>query len=402
MMKNKVKRLTLALIAVGLSSPVLASTFDVSVPCQSGGLIVGGTGLYMMPSSNNTVYGASVGSASSFTGIPLTTVAGTPTFYLNNASGATSLSNDPKYGWGYGVQLGYAFPNTGNDVMAKYTHLSTASTQSSNVSPFGQTTLNLPGTVGTFGTTPTVVLGGRITPNIATDPNNFLTNGAFTNAIGRDAYSLNTIDLTVGQHVSIGSNFDLRLGGGVAFAQVENTNSGTYSGYVVNHTVTPGATPGVVAGAPVTSVGLQTGNSEFKGVGPEITLDGRYCIMNSGFGFDTHLGGQLLVGNVTSSAEEYSASAAASAPIFSPTTGVIVAEGQGINGSQNRRVVPELDANLAFDYKYAFPNQSVLTAQAGYQVANYFNVTRDVFPDGTQGGQNISFHGPFLTLKYAA
>lgn len=396
MMKNKVKRLTLALIAVGLSSPVLASTFDVSVPCQSGGLIVGGTGLYLMPSSNNTVYGASVGAANIPLGITLPTG---PAFFLQNASGGNSLSNDPNYGWGWGAQLGYAFPNTGNDVMAKYSHLSTASTESSAVSPFGQATLALPGT-SPSGLTPVVNIGGRIVPNIATDPATLIDGAAFTNATGRNAYTLNTVDLTFGQHVSIGSNFDLRLGAGVVYAQVENTNTGTYSGQVVNNFVDP-SVPVVTPTAPITSVGLQTENSEFKGIGPEITLDGRYCILDSGFGFDSHLGAQLLVGNVTSSAEEYAASATPGVTTLS-STGTINAEGQRINGSQDRRVVPELDANLAFDYKYAFPNQSVLTAQAGYQVANYFNVTRELFPDGTQAGQNIGFHGPFLTLKYAA
>ena len=386
MMKNKVKRLTLALIAVGLSSPVLASSMDVSVPCQSGGVIVGATGLYMMPSSDGTSYGASY---SSIFGSGVSAV-GNNTFVTGNHNDGTSLGNDPSYGWGYGVQLGYAFPNTGNDIMAKYSHLSTASTETSTV-PGTLSTFSLPNTIGTFTTV------NQIVPSFADAAPG---DGIFTQGIGRNSYGLDTIDLSVGQHISIGSNFDLRLYSGVAWAQVENTNSAAFAGTNIPTTT---SSTGVVTSFPLThSIGGQVVNSKFNGIGPEIGFDGRYCINQSGFGFDSHLGAQLLVGDVSTSEEDNAVTGFTNAATsVTPATTFITGSFNQISGSQDRRVVPELDASLALDYKYAFPNQSVLTTTLGYQVINYFNVTREVFADGSQAGQNVAFQGPFLTVKYA-
>ena len=66
-MGKNIKRLSLALIALGLSAPVFADTcnpFTVTVPNQQGGFTVGADALYLRPSAPNTSYSPTFGKLS--------------------------------------------------------------------------------------------------------------------------------------------------------------------------------------------------------------------------------------------------------------------------------------------------------------------------------------------------
>lgn len=90
-----IKRLSIALLALGLSAPVLSNNV-VSVPSQHGGFKVGIDTLYL---SKNAI---------------------------NN-------ENDSNYDWGIYSQIGYLFPSTGNDLTVAYTYLRSDDKESMNV-----------------------------------------------------------------------------------------------------------------------------------------------------------------------------------------------------------------------------------------------------------------------------
>ncbi len=371
MMKKQVKRLTLALIAVGLSSPVWAGAFDVTVPNQNGGIVVGATGLFLTAGSNTT-YGATGGIA------PFTTVNGISTVTTSNVSG-TSLDTNPNYHWAFGIQLGYMFPGTGNDITASWTHLNTHDSDSVNAGS-----------------------GGVITP-VPLSPAAAVTNpGLLSSGNGRSTNKLDAVDLMAGQRIFIGSDFNLRLSAGLEYARLQNSISNSFSGTTPN-------TPSILVPGGITNVVTAYNSGEtstFNGLGPKIGFDGRFCFGDSGFGFDSHLDGGLLIGNIS---DNQNASSVTNTSITSAATGTLLATGQDVivgssSADQNRRVVPFLDANLGVDYMYKFNNagQSSLTAELGYEASNYFNAIHTINVLGGVNNENFTTHGPFLTVKFAA
>jgi hypothetical protein len=99
------KRLMIVLAAVGISSssfaalPMDSSPSTINVPQLDGGFVLGVTGLYMQPSaSNGDLDYASVNSA------------------VSPNSQPNLKAIEPGYDFGWGVNLGYVFPGTGNDV----------------------------------------------------------------------------------------------------------------------------------------------------------------------------------------------------------------------------------------------------------------------------------------------
>jgi hypothetical protein len=79
-----VKHLSVALMALGLSAPVLAMPYNVlTVPSQSGGLKVGVDTLYL-------------------------------------STNAVTTSSDSSYDFGFNAQIGYLIPCTGNDISLDY------------------------------------------------------------------------------------------------------------------------------------------------------------------------------------------------------------------------------------------------------------------------------------------
>ena len=192
-MGKNIKRLSLALVALGLTAPVFASTcnpFTVTVPNQQGGFTVGVDALYLRPSAPNTSYGATLGTFS---------VGPTPAALITVNAPVTINSVDPTYHWGFDVTAAYRFPCTGNDVSLSWTHLGQGQFTDSDSKPI-------------FTTSPL--------PGAAT-----LT----ANASSSQTFKLDAVDLDVGQKLNIGDYFLLRMFAGLRYAYLEQRNSTTYT-----------------------------------------------------------------------------------------------------------------------------------------------------------------------------
>lgn len=469
MIKIRVKPLLAALALVGISSPALANNM-VTVPTLSGGFMVGVSGLYFVPGPvSNTVYGSYVTTilSRSLTTIPNGVTAGsfnTITSQTGPYVTAHSLEADPSYKWGFALHLGYVFPGTGNDVMLNWNHLNTSQEDdliAAGINPnqtrqvIDAANITAP-QITTFNNT-----GEFITPfigetDLTTGLSPELGNTApFIVAYGRSSTQWNTVDLNFGQHLNIGGNFDLRLSGGLVWARINNELEAYYAGVGTTSNTTistdPFSTSGIRTLIITDPIDAQRSNtyineeSTFRGFGPEIGFDGHYCITNTNFGFAGHLGSQMLIGTtdtdlyyLTVNSGQQSRSVTSLPVNAGPVTTTNTVLGYNastfsnyLSDSQNKRLVPEVDANLGIDYTYTFANtyahdcNSSLVIEAGYQARKYFNALKafdgiagninNFAPNAVPGianpnqvagtrlrSEDVFFHGPFLSVKFFA
>lgn len=347
-MKN-IKRLSLGLIALGLSASAFANS-AVLLPSQHGGFKVGIDALYLRPTNNGLDYATTI------------------TFPTNYPLGfERNATIDPSYDWGFYAQVGYLFPCTGNDITLGYTYLNSNNHDSVVAPP-------------AVGGTPTGIISVFPLSDLAeTDT----TIGEFGSAEGTAAFTLKVIDLEAGQRFTTGA-YDMRMFAGLRYAHI-------------NQSLETAANPFNLA--PVDEVnttiaGSQKFGSEFRGIGPRIGVDARYCL-SSGFGLDANLSTSLLVGTLDSYYD---------ATTITAGTPSLVENFTAKNGS-NSHIVPVLEAKLGGDYTYILNPRckSALVLEAGYQVANYFNASEKritFFPIGN--ANNVAFDGPYLGVKYYA
>lgn len=366
---SNIKRLSLALLALGLSAPAFAAdccSSSVLVPSQHGGFKVGIDALYLRPTSSGLDYA---------------------TLVLNNQTNFAlgyerNQVIDPSYDWGVYAQVGYLFPCTGNDLTLGYTYLNNNNTSSVIAPTPGTDTTSNSG----IAVLPLSVLAQATDPDVLTDPVLF---GAVE---GKSEYTLNVVDLEAGQRFTTGA-YDMRMFAGLRYANIDTTLKS------FAHPFPEGSTGDVNTSL----AGFQDFHSQFRGIGPRIGVDARYCL-SSGFGLDADLSTSLLVGTVDS---HYNA-----AVIDTTTTPPTATLFTSRNGS-NTRVIPVIEAKLGGDYTYIMDCRckSALVLEAGYQVTNYFNAsdhhTRVVSTDGgsflSNGDcNNIAFDGPYLGVKYYA
>lgn len=455
MIKIRIKPLLIALALTGLSSPVFANNM-VTVPNLDGGFMVGLSGLYFVPGPvANTVYGAYVNNtliANLRIGeqlVPSTTqILGGPAEYVH------SLEAAPNYSWGFALQLGYVFPCTGNDVILNWNHLNTSKTAeviggglnrnlNISISDIGIINANRSGTY-------IIPFVGSVNPLRGISPE--LGNMApYSAAFGRSSTQWSSVDLSFGQHLNIGGNFDLRMAAGLVWARINNELEAVYTGSATNITTqTFGGGQGTTVQLTQTdlqnSITWMNEESTFRGFGPEIGFDGHYCITNTNFGLTGHLGGQMLIGTVDTDLC-YATANTGQQSLATTTTGVVVQSSNDIVGrnadylsnyvsdSQNDRLVPEIDAKLGIDYTYHFMNhcacdgRSTFVVEFGYQAAKYFNALRafdriggnintfaNFIPDAPMPAvipnppvsvtslrsEDAFFHGPYLTVKFFA
>ncbi len=347
-MGKNIKRLSLALIALGLSAPVFADTcnpFCVSIPNQQGGFTVGADALWLRPTAPNTSYNITVGDIISATSPTSLTI---PLEFAHV---------DPSYHLGYNVNAAYRIACTGNDISVNWTHL--GETSDSETSP----------TIHDLALT-----GPARTLNV--------------DGTSKVKFKLDSVDLDVGQRVNLGDNFLMRLFAGVRFVDLQQKKD---SDYVAAETRTGGSAP-----FRNTFVNLFQ-DSEFRGVGPQVGLDGRYCL-GGGFGVDANLTGSLLVGRVDPSARIGAVQATRSQT--TQTTDFVL--DVPLDSKRINRVVPALDANLGLDYTYNFNNcyRSSLVIQAGYKAINYFDVTHHILSNiGPNNASSVGFDGPYAGVK---
>lgn len=332
-MKKNILRLSLALIALGLNTTLLAagSPFCVTVPNQQGGFTVGADILWLRPNIPTLTY-----SAINTTTTPNTTT--TNLFIIN-----------PSYHWAFDLMAAYRIPCTGNDITALWTHLSNTSDSGSESHP--SFVLNQ---------------ANQALATVTTD--------------ATAAFKYDAVDLDLGQRVNFGDYFLFRMFTGVRGADVKTSIK------IVESATAPGFN------LPTT---VPNQNSEFKGIGPQAGLEGRYCL---GYGFGIDAGSTLsaLVGRVDNDA---------SIPINVTTTS---SDTENISVDKRNRVVPALDMNLGLDYTFNFNNcsRSSLAIQAGYKVIHYWGVNDSTFDnvtDSVQAGFNTSYNlsldGPYIGIK---
>ena len=345
------KRISIALAALGLSAGALAAlpaATDptlVAVPQLPGGFVIGVTGFYLQPSDTNgdlDYASVNTGTSSSF---------------------ASSLRNvEPGYDWGYGINVGYIFPNTGNDVNLSWFSFSTDDNASTSI-PF--------------------VSGGSIISPIFSNPFGFTT---ITSAYSKAEYDLNQVDLTAGQFIDVGCRLILHPNVGLRWADLERKLNSSYFG------------PNSLTTTTLNSFGVAE-KSDFSGIGPLVGIDASYYI-GMGFGAVAHFDSALLVGSIDSSTNTVSHVPQSAAGFFN-----------SFNADDTQRVVPVMDAKLGLDYTYVFNNaaNSDLTLEAGWMVSNYFNaVDRLHVTTGSTGliagrtTSDVGIEGPYISLQFHA
>lgn len=364
------KRLSIALATIGLSAGALAALpaatdpTIVNVPQLPGGFVIGGTGFYVEPSdSNGDLDYASINT-------------GTGTAF------SSSLQNvQPGYDWGWGANIGYIFPNTGNDINLSYLQFSTTqSTVSNNGSPGP-------------------ALAASITP---IDIQDGLLLNSITHVSSGVEYNLNQVDLTAGQYIDVGCRLILHPNVGVRWSDLQRQ---LFTGYFAPSSSTLGS--GGVTSTSNGSINVAE-NSDFSGVGPLAGLDATYYI-GMGFGAVAHVDSALLVGDISSSNHDRVKQ--------NNIVGVpsIYAIFNSFNSGNQQRIVPVIDAKLGGDYTYVFnnPANTDLTLEAGWMVSKYYDaIDRLSVNSATISGlavvgtnsivarttSNLGLSGPYVSL----
>jgi hypothetical protein len=371
------KRISIALAAIGISVgamaafPAATNPTEVSIPSLTGGFVIGATGFYLQPSdtkgdldyassnvNNNSVTSATAGNA------------------------AVNLHNvDPGYDWGWGVNAGYIFPNTGNDVNLSYFHFDSTENASTSVTGFNGS------------------LGQNTNGNFILPVGFVVSNGnSYQNVTATAKYELDQVDLTAGQYINVGCRLSLHPIAGVRWAQVDRKLTENYSA--------PG-TSGLIASTNLTTNNLGNGTltlnekSDFEGIGPLMGLDASYYI-GQGVGLVGHFDSALLVGNINSQTTE----------AMSRLNNLFFPSGQSTfnatyTANSAHRLVPVLDAKLGINYTYVFDNvaNSDVTVEGGWQNSHYWNaVDRLQVVDGTGAGivgrttSSLALSGPYLSV----
>jgi hypothetical protein len=297
----------------------------VTVPIQNAGWHVGAEALYLQPSS------ADLGYAMRQVIVPPVT------------TNYNVVAVKPKYKFGFGIDAGYHFAGTGNDLSAHFEHLRASS--SSAVSGTVRSTFLIP-----------------------------LWPVAYNNGASAKAkYKYDAVDLSLGQLVNVGKRLRTHISAGVRYAALNSSMDARY----------------YILGFPTDTIYLA---SDFKGIGPRLAMDGFYNL-SRGFGIDAAIGSSLLIGSIKSK-NNTAANSALPAPFV-----------MNIDKASARHVVPELDAKLGVSYKRRV-NVGVLSIGVGWQVMNYFDAqSRLLFVDTNSPTyvnhySNICFNGPYLGFMF--
>lgn len=348
------KRLSIALAAIGLTASALAAlpaATDptlVAVPQLPGGFVIGGTAYYLESSfSHGDLNYASLNT-------------GTTAFFSSELR-----SVEPGYDWGWGVNIGYIFPNTGNDVNLSYFYLDTDHHDSVN-GPF----------ISLFNI-----------DDIEIAPDSIIL------ARAKSSYSLNQLDLTVGQFIDVGCRLILHPNVGLRWARFERDLNSDYF-----------ETEDDVAPFTIDDALFTHEKSDFDGIGPLVGIDASYYI-GLGFGAVAHFDSALLVGSLDTSTNAVHVENFGAADQTSFVN--------DFKADNIRRIVPVMDGKLGLDYTYVFNNaaNSDLTLEAGWMVSHYFNTVdrlSTIVDDDTDPGNTVTIvgrttsdfglHGPYVSL----
>lgn len=336
-----IKHFSLALMAFIMSAPLLAnSPFSVTIPNQQGGFSFGGNVLWLRPSAENSTYNVFIDTPR----IPLELIK-----LFNNFKAV-----NPGYHWGFDVMLDYRIPCTGNDITLNWTHLGWTHDNSSATNNF----------------------------HLYDDPVPVYLQ---LDSASELQFKYDAVDLDLGQRVNFGDYFNFRLFTGLRGVDLQQEKHSTYA-FTFTSPVEP------LGPGPQLSI-ISDQESKFRGIGPQMGIEGRYCL-GYGFGLDANFEFSALVGRVDGSSTTICSDNTPDPDISK----IIFTSDPG----KKTRFVPAVDISLGADYTFNFNNcsRSSLIIQGGYKVIHYWNVS-DLFATSMGGinGRNIGFDGPYLGLK---
>jgi hypothetical protein len=334
------KRLSIALAAIGLSAGALAAIpagtdpTEVMVPQLPGGFVIGVTGYYLQGAFTDGDLDYAV----------INTGTTSPFF-------SRFADVDPGYDWGWGINAGYIFPGTPYDVNVNYIHWSSSDTDHTiiprAIAPAVQTVF----ITNPFNGIGTAINGSPIT---------------LTDA--RAEYTLNQVDLTAGEYVFLGCRTIMHPFMGLRWADLERK--------LRTHVFASNTVP-VPTGTAITT--FATGGfeniferSDFDGIGPIFGVDASFYLAY-GLGIVGHFDAAMLVGNTHTKTDQILIN-----NMTINNAGVVTTRPAifaNFRGDSDRRIVPVIDAKLGGSYTFVFCNasNSDLTLEAGWQVSNYFN-----------------------------
>lgn len=269
----------------------------------------------------------------------------TTTSSVSGTTTTTASQNlQPDWTWGFRFAAGYYF-GTGNDLNVNWTHF---------VNQTGQTTV-------ATGIDP--LYDARA-----------LTSGSAANSVTTDIdNTFDAVNFEFGQAVNFGEHVDSRFHAGLQYAQIKQTldqsdwNSSNVAIYNENNI-----------------------ESKFDGLGPRVGMDSAYSFGN-GLSVFGNVAASLLVGDLKynqSQVRTVSTGTGATADTFNSSS------------SNDNAIVPEMDAKLGLSYTKPLA-QGDLSAEVGYEVANYWNST--VVSDTTANGSDktdFGYDGIFFGLKW--
>lgn len=398
------KRLSVALATIGLTAaagayaalPAATDPTLVNVPQLPGGFVLGVSGFYLEPSATNgDLDFASVN--------------------VNNNNNTTIFASklhsvDASYDWGWGANVGYIFPNTGNDVNLSYFYFDSSNEDNHiDTSPF-----NINGAV--VGLSPLV--NGIIFNSFDIPQANATIDPTLTLAAAEASYRINQVDLTAGQLINVGCRLRLHPTAGLRYADVERKINSAYAG---TSSFLSSASPTALTSDVLSSAALLQEDSDFSGIGPLASLDATYYL-GMGFGAVAHADAALLIGSIDAKSRVFAGNVNTvqlnlGAPVVTANAGEFY-----YDNDSNRRVVPVGDLKLGLDYTYMFNNaaNSDVTLELGWQASEYYDAidrlaTLSTVPTSSAtpptGGasqilgtftSSLGIQGPYATLTFHA
>ncbi|MFI4955589.1 MAG: Lpg1974 family pore-forming outer membrane protein [Gammaproteobacteria bacterium] len=251
---------------------------------------------------------------------------------------------NPNYNWGYFLAFGYMI-SSHYDIQASWQQFNSSQSESTSV----------PGSAST-----TMLTSSNTSIDVPA--------GVTDEAESEETLKTQSFDATLGQYHKLSSMLTARPFVGVKYAQVNSNTENEYTGTSIDLPI------------------MESYDSKFTGVGPEIGLDAEYKIVKH-FGVTGHIAAAFLVGDLKTSTD-------------------ISGEGSSsdFDGEKNNRVVPALDAKLGLNWNSLYSHDKFgVGIEGGYQVAYYFDVVDQVQVSSdaglTHNYSDVGIMGPYLNLS---
>ncbi len=294
----------------------------VFVPPLTPGIQFSGGLLYLQPGADNLGY------ATITTFLPL----GNPQWAVQELA--------PNYQPGFSLGARYVVPFSGKDIRADWEHLRTSDSAfvavgnpaTQWISPFNQT--------------------GPSTSESSNEVGVFHLKAAQ----GQVDFDYDMVNIDMGQTVNIGSNTQLRLFGGLAYARLQEQLISTFYN---NPNINP--IPPVIAIPDPTLQYITLNNtSTYTGLGPRLGFNTAHTLPY-GFSFVSQLSGTVLAGWVQPAQYSFAA-------VFDD-----VVNSEQIASRTASQVVYAGDAKLGLGFTHLFGNGSVLNLESGFRAAVFVN-----------------------------